>query len=163
MFSLLQCLFLLFPFWVLSQEGKSILVSTSFGLAVVEGHTGFSVDGEISKEFENRTSVGVYYNLMSSNKEENTVGVNSSRRLVGIREVIDLTPESLELLKEFSYRSYSRNASSIGLQVAYNVVDNERLLVRLGGGPTYNIYKSVDISINSLDQSFLSKIHGALG
>lgn len=62
---------------------KNIEMSTSIGVGIIEGHKGISIDGEIVSQF-GKFSLGIYYNMMSSLREENPL---PSRSITTIDEI----------------------------------------------------------------------------
>lgn len=125
---------------LISQENRSMFISTSIGLGIIEGHNGYAVDGEIGKRIISKFNLGVYYNLMSSQMEINP---EYDRYNVSIEYLY------LENLSNYYTRNIQRSQNSIGIQLTYTLVNSSRWLINLGGGPNYNNYKMLDLTITS--------------
>jgi len=123
-----------------SENKPYFSISTSAGLGVIEGHSGLTYDGEISKLFD-QFSIGVYYNGMTSFREENP--------FLNDNTFTTFSAIFFELLSNFRTRSIQRSQNSIGLQFNYFLISSNKLLIGFGGGPNFNFYRSIDIAINS--------------
>lgn len=124
-----------------NSQKKDFELSTSVGLGLVEGHPGFSVDGEVGLYLTPKINIGIYYNLMNSKKEINPVEY----------EVYSVSIEALylETISNYYTRNIHRSQNSIGLQAKYLLLNLAKFELGLGAGVNYNIYKSLDLTITS--------------
>lgn len=137
----LQVIYLLFFSSALfGQKNNSMFISTSVGLGIVEGHNGFSIDGEIGRKILSRFNASIYYNMMSSQRE-----INPEYE----RYNVSITDLYLELLSNYYTRNIQRSQNSIGLQITYSIINSNKFQINLGGGPNYNFYKMLDLTITS--------------
>ena len=129
------------PISLFSQQSE-LSLTTSFGLANIEGHNGFSGDGEISFPIYKKLNLGINYNTMNSSKETNPVEDIASETI---------TAGYFELPQGYYHSNNSRSQNSVGIQLSYNMIDSKRILFSIGGGVNYNLYKMLDLRINRLN------------
>ena len=122
------------------QSKGNFEISTAVGLGVIEGHYGYSIDGEIGKYILPKLSLGVYYNLMSSQRETNP---EFDRYRVSIDDLY------LQVISNYYTRNIHRSQNSAGLQLKYNLIHRKNFELNLGLGYNYNWYKMLDFTITS--------------
>lgn len=121
-------------------------LSTSVGLGLVEGHPGFTVEGEFGLYLEPKISVGVYFNLMNSQKEMSALG---PRHIFSVDSELFILPESETL-------NIHRAQNSLGIQGKYFLLNKFNFDLFIGGGVNYNVYKSLRYYGNALNESYQS-------
>lgn len=142
---ILTCLNVIFCHHSFGQK-RDLELSTSIGLGLIEGHPGFSVDGEIGLRLDPEINVGIYFNLMNSQKETDSLGPRNS---FSVDSKYFIIPDS-------EIQNIHRSQNSIGAQCRYLLLNEPKFEIVIGAGVNYNIYKMLNFYANALNVSYES-------